>query len=195
MVDEATGPKDRPTVLIVDDEPEMADLYAAWLTDQYEIRTAYDSTEALDRLDETVNVVLLDRRMPETSGDELLAELRAAGYDCPVAMVTAVQPEADVLEMSFDDYLVKPVFEEELFDLVERLLDRQAYDAVLREYYSLARKRSLLDHDSDGYRQLTAELNELSVQLDQTMEGFVEEDYGALFGDLTNQWEMADADD
>jgi len=59
-------------VLIVDDEPDLADLYASWLPEQYAVVTAYDGRGALDALDGSVNVVLLDRRMPGMSGDEVV---------------------------------------------------------------------------------------------------------------------------
>ena len=41
-----------PLVLVVEDEPDLADLYAAWLGDEYRVRTAYGGHEALDQLDE-----------------------------------------------------------------------------------------------------------------------------------------------
>jgi len=101
-----------PLVLVVEDEPDLADLYAAWLGDEYRVRTAYGGQEALDELDEAddeVDAILLDRRMPGLSGDEVLAAVRERGIDCRVAMVTAVEPDFDILKMGFDDYLVKPV--------------------------------------------------------------------------------------
>lgn len=57
-------PKDtRPTVLIVEDEQALADLYADRLGEAYVVETAYDGREALEQLDEGIDVVLLDRRM------------------------------------------------------------------------------------------------------------------------------------
>lgn len=93
------------TVLIVEDEQPLADLYAAWLTETYSIRTAYDGEQALDQLDEQVAVVLLDRRMPQLSGDDVLERIRERNYDCHVAMVSGVHPDFDIIEMGFDDYL------------------------------------------------------------------------------------------
>jgi len=59
-------------------------------------------------IDETVDVVLLDRMMPGMSGQEVLAAIRERGLDCRVAMVTAVDADFDVIEMGFDEYLGKP---------------------------------------------------------------------------------------
>jgi CheY-like chemotaxis protein len=63
---------DEGTVLVVDDEPQLAELYSMQLAEEYEVRTATGGPEALDLVDEEVDVALLDRRMPRMSGDELL---------------------------------------------------------------------------------------------------------------------------
>jgi hypothetical protein len=59
---------DRPSdeeELVVDDEPEVTDAHAPRLRQQYnEVRTSYGGAEALAEIDETIDVVLLDRRMP-----------------------------------------------------------------------------------------------------------------------------------
>lgn len=60
------------TVLIVEDEQPLADLYAKFLESTYTVRTAYDGTEALDSMSHEVDVVLLDRRMSGLSGEEVL---------------------------------------------------------------------------------------------------------------------------
>lgn len=71
------------TVLVVDDEPDVADAYAAQLDDQYIVSTAYGGDEALERIDVSVDIVLLDRRMPSTSGDEVLERIRNRDLNSP----------------------------------------------------------------------------------------------------------------
>lgn len=134
-----------PTVLIVEDEQPLADLYAAWLTKLYLVRTAYDGDQALEQLDDDVSVVLLDRRMPHVSGDEVLEKIREHDYDCRVAMVSGVDPDFDIIDMGFDDYLTKPVSEADLHDMVEQLLARINYDQQLQEYFALVSKISALE--------------------------------------------------
>ena len=82
-----------PLVLVVEDEPDLADLYATWLKIDYSVRTAYGGEEAVEQLDDEIDVVLLDRRMPGLSGDEVLTKIRERGIDCYVSMVTAVEPD------------------------------------------------------------------------------------------------------
>lgn len=114
--------EERTTVLIVDDERDLADLYAEWVEMAgYRTRTAYDGEGAMAALDDAVDVVLLDRRLPETRGGRILERIREEDHDCAVAMVTAVEPEADIIEMGYDEYVVKPLDQPEVAELVGAL--------------------------------------------------------------------------
>lgn len=184
---------DRAIVLIADDEPAIVDGQASRLERHYRVRRAYGGQEALDALDETVDIALLDRRMPDHSGDEILSQLRHEAYDCRVAMLTGVEPSFDIAEMGFDDYLQKPVDEEELFDCVEGLLARRDYDAGLQEFYSIARRIALLEteHDDatlaehDAYRRLLDRRDALRDRLDRTLGDLQEQEgYAVAVGEV-----------
>jgi DNA-binding response OmpR family regulator len=114
------------TVLLVDDERELVDIYEMWFEGQYTTRTAYGGERALEAFDETVDVVLLDRRMPKMTGDEVLEALREKGYGVPVVMVTAVEPDQSIVELPFDEYVVKPADRTELLETVDRTLAQAA---------------------------------------------------------------------
>jgi DNA-binding response OmpR family regulator len=133
-----------PIILIVEDEPDVAETYERWLQSTYDVRVAASGAEALELLDETIGVVLLDRMMPEMSGGEVLTEIRDRKFDCRVAMVTAVNPDFDVIEMRFDAYVTKPPERDELLATVDRLLDRASLDVEFQELYSLVARRSAL---------------------------------------------------
>jgi two-component system response regulator AdeR len=168
---------DEPVVLIVEDERDVAETYELWLEGDYDVRTARSGDEGLARLDDAVDVVLLDRRMPGLSGDELLERIRERGLDCRVAMVTAVEPDFDILEMGFDTYLSKPVRQEQLRETVEALLTRSEYDSLLRRYYALVETRATLEAtkgekalaESAEYRRLSAEVEDLRGRLSETI--------------------------
>jgi DNA-binding response OmpR family regulator len=104
------------------------------------VHAATSGADALAAVDDAVDVVLLDRQMPETTGEAVLDELRARGVDCQVAMLTAVEPDGDVLGMPFDDYRTKPVARSELVGLVKSLLARATYDERTRALFRLASK-------------------------------------------------------
>jgi len=192
---------DPPLVLVVEDEPDLADLYATWLRDEYRVRVAYGGREALEKLDGGVDVALLDRRMPDLSGDEALEAIRERGVDCRVAMVTAVEPDFDILEMGFDDYLVKPVSRDALKETVENLLLRNSYDEGIQELFSLASKKALLESEKDAvslennaeYQELSDRVAELRAELDETLTRFDdEEDFTAVYRDIGAEAEFDD---
>ena len=165
-----------PTVLVVDDDNQLADLYAAWLEAEYDVRTAYGGPPALEMIDSDVDVALVDRLMPRMSGDELLAHIRDEGYDCRVSIVTAVDPDFDIIEMGFDEYVVKPVGREELETVVGSLVTRSEYEQKVQEFFSLASKRAALKarkdpHElktSDAYTELTAAFERLRSEIERT---------------------------
>lgn len=177
------------TVLVVDDEPDVADAYAAQLQEKYIVVTAYSGGEALDRIDASIDVVLLDRRMPGISGDEVLDKVRARELDCRVAMVTAVDPGFDIIELPFDDYVIKPVSREELFETIDRLLVCAEYESRLQEYYALTAKyATLLANkpeaeltDSEDFEALETRKESLRAELEETMAEFDEDDFNAVF--------------
>ncbi|ELZ13756.1 response regulator receiver protein [Halovivax asiaticus JCM 14624] len=183
-----------PHVLVVEDEPDLANLYGAWLDDDYSVETVYDGADGLEAIDESVDVVLLDRRMPGLSGDTVLDTIRERSLDCRVAMVTAVEPDFDIIEMGFDDYLVKPVSSDDLTSVVDQLLLRSTYDDQLQEYFALAAKKALLDAQkteaersaSQEYDQLTDELAVVRTKVDDTMEALFDQDvYHRLCQDIS----------
>jgi DNA-binding response OmpR family regulator len=183
------------TVLVVDDERDVADAYAAQLEGDYIVSTAYSGREALDTLDASIDVVLLDRRMPGISGDEVLEHIRDRRLNCRVAMVTAVDPDFDIIEMPFDDYVIKPVSRDDLFDTIERLLTCSDYASQLQEYYSLTAKHAALAAnkpeaelaENDQFQGLEDRLDDLRENLDRTVASFDDDDFAAAFRDLGGQ--------
>ena len=177
---------------MVEDQERLADLYETWLAAEYDVRTAHTAGEARELLDDDVDVALLDRRLPDGSGDDVLATIRERGIDARVAMVTAVDPDFDILEMGFDDYVVKPVSEADLLGIVESLLGRERYSSEIQRYYALASKRATLESEKSAdeldssreYEKLLAELTDLRASLHEQASDLDESDYEALFRDL-----------
>jgi DNA-binding response OmpR family regulator len=161
-------------VLVVEDEPEVGELFETMLS-EYDVQRAHNGGEALATLDDSVDVVLLDRRMPDISGDQVLEEIDARGIDCRVAMVSAVDPDFDVIDMGFDDYLSKPVRADQLRETVERLRALDAYEQKYQELSSKLVKRNILEvektpaelEESARFRELQARIEELEAELDE----------------------------
>ncbi|WP_299263645.1 response regulator [Halorientalis sp.] len=138
------------TVLIVEDEESLADLYARLVGTEYETMTAYSGEAAVETIDETVDAVFLDRKMPGIGGGEVLTRLREQGYEVPVAMITAVRPDWDVIDMRFDDYLLKPVDTTELIDAVDRLEVLGSTDREVREFIRQTVKQAALEGEKEA---------------------------------------------
>ncbi|WP_049917218.1 response regulator transcription factor [Halogeometricum pallidum] len=124
-VTSADVPSERPTVLIADDEAALTDSMAVWLSDHYQVRTAYTGHEALREFDPTVDVVLLDRHMPGLSGERVMEELNETDVTPRVALLTAtcaddLGPELE--ELGFDEHLTKPISRDELLEAVSALV-------------------------------------------------------------------------
>lgn len=170
------------TVLIVDDEPEVTDAYALRLRQRYDdVRTAYGGEEALEEMDEDIDVVLLDRRMP-FSGDKVLEKIRDREYGCRVIMITAVNPGFDIVDMPFDDYLCKPIAKDDMFAAVDQQVTAAAYDDPVSEFFSLTAKLAVLEaehtpeqlEESPEYVRMQRRAAELRSGLDVPRERFDE---------------------
>jgi DNA-binding response OmpR family regulator len=202
MTKEMDEGDEKPTVLVVEDERALIELYVRWLEGDYEVRTAEGGQQALEQLDDDVDVVLLDRLMPGMSGDEVLAELRERTTDCKVAMVTAVEPDFDVITMGFDDYLTKPVERDELLETVRRLLSRTEFADLEQELYALASKQAALRsskpeeelRDSEEYAELEARLAELQSELDAALPGMESDEFVAMVRDIDGEDEFPEED-
>ncbi|MFG6197075.1 response regulator transcription factor [Nonomuraea sp. JJY05] len=126
-------------VLVVEDEPLLADAIAEWLREEtHAVDLAHDGEAALERI--AVNdydVVVLDRDLPRVHGDDVCRELVASERDARVLMLTAaVQLDDRVtgLSLGADDYLSKPFAFPELAARVLALgrRSRPAVPPVLR---------------------------------------------------------------
>jgi len=184
--------EDRAVVLVVDDEENVAEVFALWLEEDYEVRVALSGEEAMATLDDGVDAVLLDRRMPGLSGDDVLEKMRGQGLRIPVAMVTAVDPDFDILEMAFDDYLTKPVSKEELKTTIERLLTLSDYDVRAQQHFALAQKLATVESekseaeldDSEEYQTMREQMRDLQDEMDALVAGMDERASTLLFKGL-----------
>jgi DNA-binding response OmpR family regulator len=151
-----------PRVLVVDDEHDVADTQALKLGERYETTVAYSGQAALDAAGPEFDAVLLDRRMPDVHGDDVLSRLRERGYDGIIIMLTAVDADLNILEMPFDDYLQKPVGQSTLLSTLDQHLDRPDEDDRLDEYFRISSKLSVLEREKSASQlESSAEYTEL----------------------------------
>ena len=116
-------------ILVVEDEPNIRKLIEAILREEkYRPIAAKDAEDALDIIDRHhIDLMITDIMMPGMDGYSLTEQLRNAGYDFPILMVTARESVKDRRRgflVGTDDYLVKPFDEEEMILRVKALLRR-----------------------------------------------------------------------
>lgn len=117
-----SDPNESVTVLVADDEVELTDLFDMWLSSHYNVRTAYDGEEALERMDDSVAVAFLDRRMPNRSGDEVANAIAENYPDTRIVFVSSERLTTLDADATFDAYLTKPVDQADLLDVAEMLI-------------------------------------------------------------------------
>lgn len=116
-------------ILVVEDDVNTRKLMEAVLkSNGYLTLSAANGAEALDILDrEHIDLMLVDVMMPVMDGYELTQQLRDSGSVMPILMVTAKQLPTDMKKgflLGTDDYMVKPVDEEEMLLRIKALLWR-----------------------------------------------------------------------
>ena len=116
----------RPTVLSVDDDAGIRAALCLELEDDYDVTTAAGGREALDVLARRrVDVMLLDLRMPEMTGEEVLTTLRAARSQPPIIVMTVIDKVKTVVEcmkLGAADYVTKPWEPGEVPATIQRIL-------------------------------------------------------------------------
>jgi len=177
------------TIAIIEDHEPLLELYAGWLEDRHRVLTATSGRQAIEILDTDVHVILLDRRLPDVMGRDVLDRCRDTVDDAMVAMITAKKPTLDILELPIDEYLRKPVRRHDLISAVDVLLERRAYESTIRECFSMASRLAVLEttmspselNESTEYRQLKTDLRGSIERADETIATLAHRDrMGAL---------------
>jgi DNA-binding response OmpR family regulator len=114
-------------ILIVDDEKNIRALFRDELEDEgYRTRTAHSGREALQEIQQEVpDLVILDIRMEDMTGIEVLEQIRRTHEHLPVIMCTAVRGLKDdftIWDSKVSDYITKPVDLEDLKAKVKKAL-------------------------------------------------------------------------
>jgi two-component system response regulator MprA len=118
-------------ILVVEDEARIASLISRGLRlEGYQVEVAPNGETALDKaFNNPPNLIILDVMLPDLDGLEVCRQLRVAGIDEPVLMLTAKDAIPDRvagLDAGADDYLVKPFALDELLARIRALLRRAA---------------------------------------------------------------------
>ena len=122
----------RPVVLVVDDDAGVRESFRLTLEDHYDVVDVPDGLRALDAVRASqVDLVLLDIRLPEMDGIEVLERIKAIDEGIEVVLVTAVRTvrtAVAAMKLGAFDYLTKPFEEDELLAVIARSLEKRALE-------------------------------------------------------------------
>lgn len=132
MPESQSGPVDKPSLLIVEDTPDVIYYLTQLLADQYQILTAVNGQEGIDLAITSVpDIIISDVMMPEKDGFELCATLKEdpRTSHIPIILLTArADAEARItgLQRGADAYLAKPFIKAELMTRLQKLIELRA---------------------------------------------------------------------
>ena len=122
---------DKKKILVADDAKDIRDVLRIMLEDAgFEVILAKDGNDAVEKFDESIDLVILDIMMPECNGIDACLKIRQKA-EVPVLFLTAKTAESDMVEgfeAGGDDYLTKPFSFTELMLRVKALLKRPHLD-------------------------------------------------------------------
>ncbi|ERG97038.1 winged helix-turn-helix transcriptional regulator [Haloquadratum walsbyi] len=165
---------DETSALIIEDESMIAELYMNYLSEDYDPHYYESAKEALSStIDEDI-ITILDRRLPNISGDEVAARLKTKVDTCLILAVSGVEPGEGITELPIDDYLQKPVKKDELLSRLSNLELRLGLPPEEQQYLAVrSKQRALRDaygrsaNSMSAYTALSKEADSIDVSSDR----------------------------
>ena len=166
-------------ILIADDNRQIVSILSEYCKkNNFTVTTAYDGEEALNKVKKNkFDLILLDVMMPKKNGFDVCKEIRSFS-NIPIIMVTARGEDFERimgLEIGADDYIVKPFSPAEVIARV---------NAILRRIFP---KESSLNSKIFSYSNLTVDLNNFTVKIDDSEVPLTKKEIEILWTLATNQ--------
>ncbi len=166
-------------ILIADDNRQIVSILSEYCKkNNFTVTTAYDGEEALNKVKKNkFDLILLDVMMPKKNGFDVCKEIRSFS-NIPIIMVTARGEDFERimgLEIGADDYIVKPFSPAEVIARV---------NAILRRIFP---KESSLNSKVFSYSNLTVDLNNFTVKIDDAEVPLTKKEIEILWTLATNQ--------
>lgn len=121
-------------VLVVEDDKNISEMiYDLLKINRYEPITAFDSIEALEKHNKSIDLILLDLMLPKMNGKEIIKKLKEIN-NCPVIVVSAVTDvdmKVFLFDLGADDYITKPFQSKELIARIKLALKHNGKEETL----------------------------------------------------------------
>lgn len=108
------------TILLVEDNDDLAALYQRYLADTYEVWLAQTGQAALKQATPAVDLILLDYKLPDMLGTDVQEQLRSADLTMPIVLISGTDPDFISLDTEPAAWLTKPFYKE---DVQQTILD------------------------------------------------------------------------
>jgi Response regulators consisting of a CheY-like receiver domain and a winged-helix DNA-binding domain len=154
-----------------------------YLSEDYDARYYMSAEEALSSITNEETITILDRKLPNISGDEVAAQLKTQIDTCLILAVSGVEPSESITELPIDDYLQKPVQRDELLLRLSNLELRLGLPPKEQQYLAVrSKQRALQDaygrsaSSTSAYTALSKEADHISVSDDRkdSLDEFIE---------------------
>lgn len=166
------------SILVVEDDESQAKMYGRWLENVHNVKTATSGSEALEKLSDDTEVVFMDRKLPDMTASEILDAAGDTLKGKYVVMLTAAEPEVDILDLDIQEYLTKPVSKDDLEEVLENIEEQGKKTEKAQRLWSLVTKKSLLEDKNrldelekeKRYEKLKDEINSLKDEINDIPE-------------------------
>jgi DNA-binding NarL/FixJ family response regulator len=116
--------------------------------------------------------------MPGMAGDDVIKRIDDWELEFQVILVSAIDPDTDIIDLPFDGYLTKSVSKDELLDAVEQVFLKQRYEELVAEYNAAAETYDVLREaysrseleGNEEFAELEDRMAELEAEFDETIE-------------------------
>lgn len=168
---------DQSTVLVVDDEQRVAECYKIFVEQQHNAEVAIGGREAVEKLDENIDIVLLDRRMPDLHGSEVIDYINEEDHACRVIIISAIDPDMEILKNEFVKYIKKPVEQDELLQAIQETIVFDESGQSHIEYLKLIEKAHIMQseftkvklEDNHYYNKIIDSINSMREQFNDNV--------------------------
>lgn len=160
-----------PTVVLVETDRRLTEMYRDWLSDRYAVVRAHNNEELNAALEEHPDVVLFGRQLP---GVDAASVPEAVDPECRTILLVDDRPAFDVLDVDCDDVLAKPLVRDRTLASIDEQLSRRGESERERECRALVAKRDAFEAayssttlaDQDQYGDVCARIEALDAQRD-----------------------------
>lgn len=173
MSTQAKNHSENKDVVIIEDEESLAELFSKRLDDEYNATIATHAGNGIAEIDAETDYVLLDRKLPGMSGDRVLEYIVDQPYDINVIIISAIDPDQNVIHQPYDEYITKTVDEGEIQDAIDRVEVKNRFVELLSQYVKKAETWEVVRSElNTAESDADVDLGMIESELDEIAEEF-----------------------